>query len=169
MDLGMLKRLLAQNVQLFRALVEGVSLEQARWRPDADSWSILEVVNHLYDEEREDFRLRLDTMLNHPFKPWPPIDPPAWVVERRYNERDLEASLNHFLTERRRSLEWLATLDAPDWEAHYEAPFGLMRAGDMMASWLGHDWLHSRQLVELHRAFTLRLAEPYQLDYAGPW
>jgi hypothetical protein len=168
-DFELLKQLLAQNAQRIRILVEGVSRDQARWRPNPKSWSILEVVNHLYDEEREDFRVRLDVILHNPDQPWPPIDPPAWVVERRYNERDLEESLCGFLAERRRSLEWLDTLDAPNWDASCEAPFGLIRAGDIFASWVGHDPLHSRQLIELHRAFTVRLSEPYALDYAGPW
>ena len=44
---------LAIQAGRIRALAEGVSDEQARWKPDAESWSILEVVNHLYDEERE--------------------------------------------------------------------------------------------------------------------
>jgi hypothetical protein len=50
--------LLAQQAQSIMQLVSRVSDEQARWKPEADSWSILEVVNHLYDEEREDFRTR---------------------------------------------------------------------------------------------------------------
>jgi hypothetical protein len=33
-----------------RLLVEGVSPEQAHLNPDPESWSILEVINHLYDE-----------------------------------------------------------------------------------------------------------------------
>jgi hypothetical protein len=168
-DFELMVQLLAQNAERIPSLAQVVSPEQARWRPDADSWSILEVVNHLYDEEREDFRVRLDMTLRVPDQPWPPIDPAGWVVERGYNARDLETSLRDYVTERRRSLEWLETLEAPDWDASHEARFGLMKAGDILASWVGHDWLHTRQLVELHRAFTLRLAEPYQLDYAGPW
>ena len=45
---------------MIQAVLAGVDAEQARWKPDADSWSILEVVCHLVDEEREDFRTRLD-------------------------------------------------------------------------------------------------------------
>jgi len=40
------------NAQTIHSLTSGVSDEQARWKPDPDSWSILEVINHLYDEER---------------------------------------------------------------------------------------------------------------------
>ncbi len=70
------------QAERIRMLVDGVDDEQARWKPDAESWSILEVVNHLYDEEREDFRVRLDSMLHRPGENAPPIDPQGWVTAR---------------------------------------------------------------------------------------
>ena len=63
----------------------------------AGKWSTLEVVCHLYDEEREDFRQRLDIILHRPEAKWPPIDPVGWVSARKYNERDLAQSLAEFL------------------------------------------------------------------------
>jgi hypothetical protein len=169
MNFQRLRQQMAENAERIRSLVQGVSSEQARWRPDPGSWSLLEVVNHLYDEEREDFRVRLDIMLHRPHQVWPAIDPRGWVVKRNYNDQQLEASLENFLRERRASLEWLGELASPDWEATYEAPFGLIRAGDVFTAWVAHDLLHMRQLVELHRAYTLQLVEPYKADYAGPW
>jgi len=47
---------MANQAETIRALIQDDSDEQASWRPDSDSWSVLEVINHLYDEEREDFR-----------------------------------------------------------------------------------------------------------------
>jgi len=130
---------------------------------------MLEVVNHLLDEEREDFRTRLDIALHRPMDPWPPIDPQGWVEMRHYNDRDLAASWAEFHSERQASMEELAGLSAPDWESACEAPFGSMRAGDLLAAWVAHDLLHMRQLVEIHYAYALRLAEPYDVTYAGTW
>ena len=162
-------QLMAGNAERIYSLAQGVSDQQARWKPDAASWSILEVINHLDDEEREDFKVRLDIILHHPDQPWPPIDPGGWVQDRNYNERELAASLQNFLVERQRSLAWLGSLSSPNWDAEYEASFGPIRAGDMMAAWMTHDQLHLRQLIELQRAYTVQLAAPYQVDYAGPW
>lgn len=169
MNLPYFTRQLRGNAMRIRALVEGVTLEEARWRPDPESWSILEVVNHLYDEEREDFRVRLDIILHKPESEWPPINPQGWVTERAYNQRELESSIQNFLREREASLDWLESLPAPDWDKVAIAPFGSMRAGDMLVSWVTHDHLHMRQLVELHRAYTVAQAEPYDLQYAGTW
>ena len=171
MDLETLTTQMAVNAERVRALVQGVSDEQARWRPSPTSWSILEIINHLFDEEREDFRVVLDHIL-HPDQRRPgrgSIDPQGWVTARRYNERDLDESIENFLTTREDSLAWLRGLTAPDWEATYEAPFGPMTAGDVMASWVVHDLLHMRQLVKNHYLFTTTRLEPYKVDYAGAW
>ncbi len=50
-----LRQDLASGVGIVRALTHGVSQADAVLKPHAQSWSILEVVCHLYDEEREDF------------------------------------------------------------------------------------------------------------------
>jgi hypothetical protein len=157
------------NARAIQALVQGVSTGQARWKPSAEDWSILEVINHLWDEELEDFRAHLDLILHHADQPWPSIDPQAWVPDRRYNEREFEESLEGFLQAREASLAWLRGLSAPDWEAEYEAPFGQILAGDMLAAWVAHDLLHTRQLVELHWSWTTSRVQPYRVRYAGEW
>ena len=169
MDSSYFTRQLADNAGRFEALVTGVSDEQARWKPDAETWSVLDIVNHLYDEEREDFRVRLDNILHHPEKEWTQIDPEGWVTEREYSKRDLEASLRGFLKERTESLEWLESSGSPDWETVHTSQYGSMRAGDMFTSWLRHDHIHLRQLVELHQAYATAQGEPFSADYAGPW
>lgn len=170
MDAGGLIAQLALNSERLVALLAGVPAEQARWRPQAEAWSLLEVINHLYDEEREDFRVRLNLILHEPAAAWPVIDPQGWVTERRYHARDLAHSVQGFLAERAASLAWLRGLAAPDWDAIVHTPWGWsITAGDMLAAWAAHDVLHMRQLVELHWAYVARLAEPRTTIYAGEW
>jgi len=160
---------MGHNAKSIAQLVQGISDEQARWKPNQKTWSILEVVNHLHDEEREDFRIRVDIMLNRPDEPLPKFDPEAWPAERRYNERDLEESLGNFLREREESIRWLHSLKSPDWDAIYESSRLKMSAGDMFAAWVAHDLLHLRQLVRLKWLFATHELEPYMIDYAGLW
>jgi hypothetical protein len=149
--------------------VEGVTDRQARWKPAVDSWSILEVARHLLDEEREDFRVRLDITLHRPQEPWPAIDPEGWVTARRYNEGDPAAALSAFLSERETSLAWLRGLAAVDWNTLYVSPFGQMAAGELLVSWVSHDLLHMRQLVELHWTYKEEQIAPFDPGYAGDW
>ena len=111
---------MAGNAGRVRAVVQDVSDAQARWRPNAASWSILEVINHLFDEEREDFGARLGHILRGRTGTWPDIDPQGWVAERAYNQRDLGESLDNYLAAREDSLAWLRGLSDPDWEATYD-------------------------------------------------
>ena len=169
MDLGYTIQQLTNHATVIHGLVGGVSLEQARWKPTADAWSMLEVMHHLYDEEREDFRRRLDHVLYQPDQTWPGIDPVGWVLQRRYNEQDFEQTVTGFLRERDQSVSWLQSLESPNWHSSYAAPWGPITAGDLLASWVAHDLLHTRQLVELHWTYTTRQLEPYKVEYAGQW
>lgn len=169
MEFNILYQELADGVEIVVKLVAAITPAEARFKPNPESWSILEVICHLYDEEREDFRQRLDIVLHHPTEEWPPIDPTGWVVARKYNERDLAEMVNNFVAERKNSLAWLKGLSRPNWEAEYTTSFGVMKAGDMLGSWVAHDHLHLRQLVELRRARVLQLVAPYDVQYAGEW
>ena len=161
---------LRANVDVFDALTRGVSEEQSRWKPATDQWSILEVVNHLADEEVEDFRHRLDLTLHRPGEHWPPIAPEEWARERQYNSRELGQSVERLMTRRARSLRWLEGLTQPDWSRLYEHPSaGPLPAGGVLTSWLAHDFIHVRQLNRLHREYLASELADYAPDYAGPW
>jgi hypothetical protein len=169
MDIKLLKQTLAEGATIIKSLATGVSQEEARIKPDAESWSVLEVVCHLCDEEVEDFRVHLDLILNRPADPWTEIDPQGWVKSRQYNERSLAESLDLFLAEREKSLAWLAKLSSPNWESRITNPMGSLTAGQMLGSWAAHDSLHIRQLNELRYGRIVRLAQPYEVSYAGKW
>jgi hypothetical protein len=161
---------LSHSAETIQSLVHHVEKEQAVWKPSAKEWSILEVINHLADEEKEDFRTRFDLTLNQPKAPWPGIDPGTWVNERGYNSRDLAESLERFLLERDKSVTWLKGLSSPDLEqTHARSPARKIRAGDLLASWVVHDLLHIRQLTRLHYQWLERTLVPYDVSYAGDW
>lgn len=152
------------------ALLQDMSDAQLRWKPTPDTWSALEVLCHLYDEEREDFRVRLDLTLHWPDEPQPRIDPQGWVRARGYQLRDSEEMLEGWLTERRHSLEWLRSLESPNWTQRCSIPeLSMLCAGDFLVAWAGHDLLHLRQLNELQWAYQSAQAAPYAPDYAGDW
>jgi hypothetical protein len=156
--------------QALPALVGSVPDDQAKWKPADGSWSILEVVTHLADEEVEDFRTRVRMTLESPAESWPKIDPPGWAVERRYNEGNLPAALDRFVSERSASIAWLRGLAGPDWSSAYEHPkFGPIHAGDLLAAWAAHDALHLRQIAKRMFQLAGEYAGEYKTIYAGEW
>lgn len=90
-----------------------------------------------------------DLILFHPDDKWPQISIERWRTERKYNEKDLEESVNRFMSERGESVKWLLALKAPNLElVHSGNGFRgePLKAGDVIASWIAHDLFHIRHL-----------------------
>jgi hypothetical protein len=160
---------LTSSTEMIRTLLAGLTQEEAGFKPSPEVWSILEVTCHLCDEECEDFREHLDFILHRQNEEWHSIDPQSWVVKRKYNEQNFIEMQTKFFAERAKSLEWLKSLSDADWNITCTSPFGSASAGDMLASWIAHDNLHIRQLVELRRARIEKITQPYTIQYAGDW
>lgn len=170
MDIPHLCTHLARTGQTILALTEGIDDETARIRYRADEWSITEVMCHLYDEEREDFRLRVMQTLTAPHLPIPGIDPEAWVHTRNYAVQSLSQVRQQFRAERIRSIQQLQQLHDPPWQTHLNHPRLVeLTARDVAWSWLAHDLLHIRQLNQLvYWRLSATSPSPF-LGYAGDW
>ena len=155
-----------------RALCANLPEPDIRFKPPSGAWSIVEIVGHLVDEEREDFRARLRSTLETPERAWAPTDPEGWARERGYQSRDLANMLTEFARERAASLAWLGSLGSVDWARAYVHPrHGPVTAGELLVSWGAHDALHVRQIAK--RLFELAgrdgAAEGFSTQYAGEW
>lgn len=160
---------LARNQGVFQRLLEGRTRAEQSWRPAPGKWSRLEIVCHLRDEEREDFRARVRHALAGDPAPPPPIDPVGWVLGRNYGEQDYEATLASLLAERQASLLWLRELEAPRWESALQHPkLGPMSARFFLVNWLAHDALHLRQIVRYDYE-QLQRDSGEDTSYAGTW
>jgi len=169
MEFSILYHELQNSMEMIRALLLGITQAEARIKPNGESWSILEVVCHLYDEEREDFREHLDFILHRQSEEWHAIDPQAWVTERKYNEQSFVQMRDKLFAERKQSLAWLMEMSNSDWKTIYTSQYGTTNAGEMFACWVAHDNLHIRQLVELRRVKIEKITKPYNIEYAGEW
>lgn len=160
---------LTNSAEMIHTLLAGVTQEESAIKPNPESWSQLEVICHLHDEEREDFRTRLQNILSGSNEEFPMINPRGWITERKYNEQNLEKIKEKFFAERVKTLEWLKSLSNVDWEITHTDKYGSVTAGEMFSAWIAHDNLHIRQLVELRRFRIERITQPYILEYAGEW
>ena len=168
-NLDEILRQLAANAQAIQALLHSISTEQAAWKPNDETWSITQVMEHVYNEERVDFRQHLREMFRDPPQTWGSLREYEWV-----QIHDLKLALDGFLKERAASIDWLQSLQSPDWEIISEAQFGpsevlRLSAADVLVSWVAHDYLHIRQMNELLYAWNEYLAVPNSVQYAGGW
>lgn len=160
---------LANNGLVFKQLLETVSETEYKWKPSAEKWCLLEVVCHLYDEERDDFRARLKHVLENPSAQLPPADPVGWVKDRDYPNQDYKKMLDSFLTERQLTIDWLGKLQNPKWDNAYIHPkYGPLSASMIFTNWLAHDYLHIRQIIATKYQY-LKETSGENLYYAGKW
>ena len=160
---------LSRNATVFKSLLNGLTTNEYLWKSESKKWCLLEIVCHLYDEEREDFRARTKSVLENPKKKLAPFDPIKLVVERKYNEKDYDGTLKRFLEERENSLIWLNALISPSWDNAFEhSRLGLMTAKLFLTNWLAHDYLHIRQIIKLKFDY-LQKSSGESLNYAGNW
>ncbi|MBW3566000.1 MAG: DinB family protein [Acidobacteria bacterium] len=162
-------RRLAATGSAIQQICRDLTPDEARFRESGEKWSILEIVNHLLDEEILDFRARLQSTIFRPDVPWPRIDPPGWAIEKDYQSRDLAESLVSLAAERASSLEFLPTVSEDELATvHHHPTLGEITAGDLLHSWVAHDLLHLRQIARVRYRMLEADAAPYRAEYAGP-
>ncbi len=160
---------LEENGFVFHHLLHNKTAEEYLWKQQPDKWCLLEIVCHLYDEEREDFRARVKHALKTPTEPLISIDPQGWVLSRNYIHENYQQKVQQFLIERQQSVKWLLSLVNPDWNSAYVHPkFGRMSAKMFLENWLVHDYLHIRQILKL-KVDYLKHFTSEDLGYAGNW
>ena len=148
-------------------LGSGLSNTESQWMPDANSWSILGTLRHLVYEEIFDFRCYLGKILGVSEFSNPKLGPDQFKAEN--TKRSLDDLIGLFLAERERSILWLGSLYESNWDATIDFEWGSLTAGDLLSSWLAHDLLHLRQLIEIRYALTSKRSAPYRIEYAGEW
>lgn len=161
---------LAGFARVIESVVRCFDQRDTLWKPDESSWSVLEIVCHLCDEEVEDFRTRVVMTLESPTRGWPAIDPQGWASARSYQTRDLDTQVELFLGLRTESIEILGSLKNPNWtRSHEHRVLGSMSAGQMLACWVDHDALHLRQLAKRLHQLSIRDGGGVSTEYAGTW
>ncbi len=160
---------LSNNGKVFKELLENPQTEMITWKPAPNKWCLLEIVCHLLDEEREDFRARVAHILSTPELPLTKIAPHNWPIEGNYLDQDFYVVLKEFLAERQESIVWLKSLKNPKWEQTVDDPeVGPRSAKKFLVNWLAHDYLHIRQINAIKHNY-LKITSGDDLTYAGNW
>ena len=160
---------LQKNKFVFLELLQDIDPDMSHWKQAEDKWCLLEILCHLYDEERDDFRFRVKWVLERPGETPPPFNPLDWVLDHKYMEQEYKPMLFKFIAERENSLRWLDNLEDPSWGNHYDHPkLGKLTASYYLNNWLAHDYLHMRQILKLKFDY-LEHTSGDDLNYAGKW
>jgi hypothetical protein len=157
--------LLAATPAIVRGLLSEISLEDARWKPGPDRFSIAEVLCHLSHSDSHCYRARLDRFLDEEMPEFEPDD--AQMHLELYKKADPEKELGRFQEGREANITSLRGLpaEAGNRQALHRAA-GEITLSQMLHEWALHDLGHIRQISELVRARKyLAGAGPLGEDY----
>jgi len=146
-------RQLEATPEILRLLMDGLSPEDAVWKPAPNRFSIAEVLEHLSHTEGHCFRARIERMVEEDNPTLEPYDPEAWFAAGQYTGRDPEDSFDHFETQRELNLEYLRGLPASAAvRTGTHAAIGPMTVSHQLNEWAFHDIGHIKQIAEIIRA-----------------
>lgn len=169
MDLKYAISKLEQNKNVIFHLLNGTTKAEHTWKQSKDKWNLLTIICHLYDEEKEDFRVRLKNVIETPDKMPPSFDPIAWIKGRKYKDQIFDDKLALFLMEREKSLTYLRGLKKPNLSQGYHyKDYGFADGKFFLTNWLAHDYLHIKQITRLKYDYAAHLSKT-KIDYAGTW
>jgi FMN phosphatase YigB (HAD superfamily) len=146
--------ILAATPAVLQSLTAGLTEQAWKHEPGPDDWSILEIVCHLRDTEREVHKLQLEALQQQerqPFVPRP--DAAVWAKQRKYLNENGPAAIAGLLAARMDTLRDLSEVSAETWEKPARhAIFGPTHFGEVVGFMADHDRLHIQQAWETLRA-----------------
>ncbi|MGH2537316.1 MAG: DinB family protein [Candidatus Promineifilaceae bacterium] len=154
---GLLLQLATMAANVRRATAEpGVDWTR---RPEPDQWSLVEVICHLRDVEREVHQSRFQATLSADNAFLPGVAADEWAAERDYQSQAGPQALSDYLQARQETLEMLANLGPTAWRrSGQHAFFGPTSLHELLFLVVRHDDLHWQQIKEL--VYTMSMASP---------
>jgi uncharacterized damage-inducible protein DinB len=116
LDRAALLATLAATPARLRAALKGVSKKLLLWTPGPGKWSILEIVAHLRDMEREAYLVRYRRILSEDNPTLPDIDGDQLALTRDYRGMKLPEVLRDWLKARKECLKLLKSVKGSSWE-----------------------------------------------------
>ena len=136
-----------------KAALKGVPKAVLLWTPAPGKWSILEIVCHLRDMEREAYLERYRRILAEDTPSLPDIDGDTFSLENDYRTQKLAEVVRDWTRLRRESLKVLAGAKRADWErAGVHETAGRLTLADFLRRHAhGNDEAHLGQIEGIKR------------------
>jgi hypothetical protein len=140
-----------------KALLKGVPRTVALWPPAPGKWSILEIVCHMRDMEREAYLARYERILAEEEPRLPDVDGDVYSLEQDYRAQALPPVLRDWTRLRRECLKLLSRVKGPQWDRAgvHEAAGRLTMADFLRRQAFGNDEAHLGQIEAIERRHAL--------------
>ncbi len=138
-----------------KAALKGVPKALLLWPPAPGKWSILEIVCHLRDMEKDAYLARYQRILAEVEPALPDVDGDAYSLEKDYRSQRLSEALRDWTRLRRESLKLLAGVKREQWDrSGIHAVAGRLTLADFVRRHaVGNDEAHLGQIDAIKRRY----------------
>jgi FMN phosphatase YigB (HAD superfamily) len=149
-----LLRATAANIDSYRKMYS--DLDFFSIRPESDEWSLIEIVSHLSDVDREVNIPRLKLIQNQDNAFIEAALTDHWAEERNYLANDPLLAIDNFIENRKNLLEILEGFDSNFWKKSINhAIFGPTTVSELIKFTTQHDRIHLSQIVKTQNLLGL--------------
>ncbi len=145
--------MVAGTPAILEALLEPLNESQLNWKQDEESWSIRQVVEHLYNADNMAFAGRIAFIMANDGAAMPAISPEERARERAPEGISIVELLGLFRTRRLQNCATVRAFD-PEPLAHTvtHQEYGAFAAWDFLLEWPYHDLSHLAQIGHIIKA-----------------
>lgn len=144
------------TIGAIRERIAGLAEEQLVWKPDADQWSVKEIVAHLADSSLvHGVRVRKIVVETHP--PLLQYDQDAWVASARSNEAAIEDILSAFEALLEHNASFYQRLGEEDWQRFALNDGKEVTVADVFQGFIRHVHTHLAQIDRTKAALTQQI------------
>jgi uncharacterized damage-inducible protein DinB len=147
---------LAATPQTLKAALKGLSKKVLLWTPAPGKWSILEILCHMRDMEREAYIERYTRVLSEDEPKLPNINGEPLAVVRAYRSQKAPEVVREWIALRRQTLQLLRKTGKAQWaRAGVHETAGRLTMEDLIQRHaVGNDEAHLRQIEAIKRRFA---------------
>jgi uncharacterized damage-inducible protein DinB len=148
---------LAATPQALKASLKGLSKKVLLWTPAPGKWSILEILCHMRDMEREAYIERYTRILSENEPALPNLEGEALAILRAYRSQKAPEVVREWVALRRQTLQLLRKAGKAQWaRAGIHATAGRLTMEDLIRRHaVGNDEAHLRQIEAIKRRFAV--------------
>lgn len=148
---------LAETPKRLRAALKKLPKKELLWTPAPGKWSILEIVCHLRDMEREAYLARYRRILSEERPTLPDIDGDQLALERDYRSESLATAQREWRALRQETLKLLRSVKAEDWprEGVHATAGPLSLETLLRRQAVGNDRAHLEQIEAARRRYEV--------------
>lgn len=156
-------QILERTPRMLDALLSGLSEQWLAVNEGANTWNVVQVLDHLIESEKSNWIPRLEKMVqSEQPAPLSPFDRYAHLHRRTRSSIDdkcteFQALRTESMTKLKKRVHGEAQLEATG----IHPDFGLVNVRQLLSTWVVHDLTHTAQILRV-------MAKRYKQD-VGPW